>query len=125
MQVTFVQACIRKDTATFEQLLPDLPTQIIMSLCQLCVDLLALHQHALAQEVTPATADPPTFAGLLRDSREDLGHIAQFAGWMVALSSPASVVDLPPVPGQDDAQEDALMSELGDGSSSLTSDNES
>ncbi|KLU85919.1 hypothetical protein MAPG_04938 [Magnaporthiopsis poae ATCC 64411] len=108
MQVTFIEACIKKDAVAFAQLLPDLPTQIIMSLCQLCVDLLALHQHALDQEVTPATADPPAFTGLLRDFRGDLGHIAQFAWRTVALGS-ASMVDLPPMQGQDDAQEGTLM----------------
>jgi len=124
MQATFIQACVQKDPATLPQMLPNLPTQVVMNLCQICVDLLALHQHALDQDVTPATADPPTFTGLLANFREELGYIAQFAWRIAGLSAPALVVD-PPPPRVGDAEEDTLMSELRDGSISPTSDNKS
>ncbi|KAL8372456.1 hypothetical protein RB595_001996 [Gaeumannomyces hyphopodioides] len=80
IKATYLQMCVNVD-----QLLPNLPTRIAMGLCHLCVDLISLHQGDLAIEATPASADPPTFTGLLRAFQEDLDSMAQYGERVSAL----------------------------------------
>ncbi|KAL8339494.1 hypothetical protein RB601_005870 [Gaeumannomyces tritici] len=81
INVAFIHRCVAK----CDYLLREIYPRISMGFCHLCVDLIALRRGTLATEVTPVSADPPTFTGLLRAFQEDLDNMVQYAKDTVAL----------------------------------------